>query len=266
MKALGNKRPAGEAVPSVDRALTILELLVRSGQGLTLSEISRELKLPKSSVHGILGTLERRGYLRPDERTGKFLFDLKLLSLSYDALNALYIRVRAWAPLRSLAEATGLTIHMAVPEHNELVLIEKVQGGAASSVATWIGRRMEMHCTAVGKAVLANLPAAERDRLIRESGLPRHNDNTICTPQRLKLELQKTRETGRAIDDEEDEVGFRCVAAPVFESLERVVAAISVVGTVEQVTSQNLPRLTALVKQTAAEISRAISVAPETGV
>ena len=259
----GKERETSGPVPSVDRMLTMLELLANRGQGLSLSEISRELSLPKSSVHSILRTLERRKYLRHNTRTGKFLFDLKLLSLSYSALDALDIRCRARTPLRLLARAAGLTIHMAIRERNEMVLIEKLESSAGSRVATWIGRRMEMHCSALGKIVMAHLPPEELERLIREGGLPRHNDNTISVPRRLKLELQKARELGYAVEDEEDEVGFRCVAAPVFDGPDRVVAAISIVGTVEQITSENLPRLAELVKKTAAEISRAVSSEPE---
>ncbi|MBV9084244.1 MAG: hypothetical protein JOZ62_16325 [Acidobacteriaceae bacterium] len=110
---------------------------------------------------------------------------------------------------------------------------------------------------------MAHLPPEELDRLIRESGLPRHNDNTISAPRRLKLELAKARELGYAVEDEKDEVGFRCVPAPVFGA-GRIAAAISIVGTVEQITSGNLALLTKLVKQTAAEISQVISAVPET--
>ncbi len=250
------------SVPALDKGLSILELLARSTRGLTLGEVSRQLRMPKSTAHSLLLTLERRGYLHRSQRSGRYLFDLKLLSLSNMALNGLKFREQAKPFLRALSESTRLTVHMAVAEHDEVVLIEKLDPPGGSRVATWIGRRMDAHCTGIGKALLAYLPDSELDRLIREKGLPRHNENTIASARRLKTEMERILAAGYALDDEEDEVGYRCVAVPVFDRAGRAIAGISVVGTTDQITSDNVLPLAERVKQTGAKISEFIALDP----
>ena len=95
--------------------------------------------------------------------------------------------------MQQLARDTGLTVHMAILEQNEAVLIDKVEPIGHHKLATWLGKRMDVHCTSLGKALIAFLPEAEVDRVIEERGLPRHNDNTIVSPRRLREELARVR-------------------------------------------------------------------------
>jgi DNA-binding IclR family transcriptional regulator len=163
-----------------------MELLANSRNGLPLADLARQMGLPKSSVHCLLLTLERRGYLHRNQRTNRYLFGLKLFSLANMALSGLELRERAAPFLHKLAEKTRLTVHLAILEQNEAVLIDKVEPLGAFKVATWLGKRMDVHCTALGKALIAYLPEEELGRLIRERGLPRHNDNSIVSPKKLK--------------------------------------------------------------------------------
>ncbi len=247
-----------QSVPSLDRALTILELLANSRTGLSLPELVERSGLPKSSLHCLLVTLERRGYLHRHQHTTRYMFGMKLFSLANMALSGLKLREQAAPYLRTLMEKTGLTVHMAILEHNEAVLIAKVEPPGIFRLATWIGKRMDVHCTSLGKAIIAYLPCSELDRILKEHGLPRHNDNTLASPKKLKAELAKVARLGYAIDDEEDEIGLRCAGAPIFDHENRVIASISVSGTTSQLTAENLPVLADLVKQTAASISRAL--------
>lgn len=248
------------SVPAVGRALAIFELLARSKGGLTLAELTRRLSLPKSSTHCLLLTLERCGYLRRNESTSRYMFGLKLFSLANMAVSGIKLREQAAPFLRSLMEKTGLTVHLAILEQNEAVLIEKVEPPGSFKLATWLGKRMEAHCTSTGKALIAFLPETELDRLIREHGLPRHNENTIGRARRLKEHLAQVRSLGYAVDDEEDELGFRCVGSPIFDSSGYVIAAVSVCGTTEQIRPENLPTLAAEVKLTASQISRVLGL------
>ena len=244
-----------DSVPSVERALTVLELLTQSKKGLSISEVSRHLALPKSSIHLILTTLERRGYLRRNSQTGKYQFGLKLVSLSRTAIESLELREEAKPFLESLMRKTGLTVHMAILERNEAVIIEKVQPLGLIQLATWIGRRMDVNCTGVGKALIAFLPEDEIQREIKSKGLAKHNHKTIVSINRLKQEFARIRELGYALDDEEDEIGLRCIGAPVFDNSERVVAAISLSGTTAQISMDRVEGLAKTVKKTAAAIS-----------
>lgn len=242
-------------VPSVIRALSLFELLAESQRGLTLSDLSRRLSLPKSSTYLIVKTLEGKGYLQKHAQTGHYRLGLKLVGLSRKALDNLSLREEARPLLRALMRRTGLTVHMGVLEGSEAVIVEKVEAPGPVKLATWVGRRLDAHCTGVGKALIAHLPEDELNALVRTRGLTRHNARTIVSAARLRRELKKIREQGYAHDDEEDELGLRCVGAPVLDSSGRAVAAISVVGTTSQIQPGRVERLGRFVRAMAAKIS-----------
>lgn len=250
-----------ESVPAAQRVLMILEVLAESSSGLTLSQLVRKLGSPKSSTYRLLLTLERRGYLQRNQQTGRYMFGLKLLSLVNRALNGIELREQAAPFLKALMERTKLTVHMALLEQNEAVLIEKVEPLGLIKLGTWIGKRMPVHCTGVGKALIAYLPEAELDRLIKQ-GLLRYNENTIVSARKLKEELAKVRRLGYSVDDEEETMGLRCIGAPIFDHTGKVVAALSVAGTTAQITRENLSLLAEKVKQTASAISRQLGFDP----
>ncbi len=243
------------SVPSVNRALIILELLAQSRRGLTLSDISRKLTLPKSSVHLLVKTLETTGYLKSNRLSGKYHFGLKLVSLSHTALENLDLREQARPFLQDLMLRTGLTVHMAILEQAEAVIIEKVEAPGMLRLATWVGRRLDANSSGVGKALLAFAPESSIDQRLTGRPLARHNKNTITSPERLSRELKKVRELGYSFEDEEGEIGFRCIGAPVYDSANRVISAVSVAGTTGQIPKERVPKLASVVKSAAMEIS-----------
>lgn len=243
------------SVPSIDRALAVMELLAQSKVGFSISEISRKLKLPKSSVHLLVGTLERRGYLQRNALSGKYSFGLKLISLSRAALESLDLREEAKPFLQALMRRTALTVHMAMLERNEAVIIEKVECPGLLRLATWVGRRLDVNCSAVGKALIAFLSEEDFDQQFKDKVLARNNENTIVSISKLKRELERVRKLGFSFEDEEGEIGFRCIGAPIFDFTNKVVAAISVAGTTAQIEAEKVPELARIVKDTAAHIS-----------
>jgi DNA-binding IclR family transcriptional regulator len=249
----------GQRVPALEKGVMILELLGESKRGLTLSEIARRLDLPKSSTHCLLVTLRSLQYVVRSEKTGRYHFGARFFRLSKMVIQGMQLRENTATLLRGLHEATHLTVHLAVLDHDEAILIDKVGDAVSGKVATWIGRRMEVHCTSLGKAILAFLPEEEVERQIGEHGLPKHNENTLSTPRKLRLDLEKTRTLGFALDDEEDEIGFRCIAAPVFDHERNPLGAVSVAGTVEQLTPETMHLFAALVKETASSITELMS-------
>jgi DNA-binding IclR family transcriptional regulator len=244
-----------QSVPAADRILTILELVGQSKRGLRLAEVAEQGNMPRSSAHCLLLTLERRGYLHRHEKSGRYMFGLKLFSLASYAINGLEVRELAAPHLAALMQQTGLTVHMAILEQHEPVLVSKIDAPGIFRLATWMGKRMDFHCTAVGKAIAAFLPEERLDELISVRGLPRHNENTIVSGRKLKLQLQQVRKSGHALDDEEEELGLRCIGVPIFNHESRVVAAISVSGTTVQIHTDNLSLLAERVKATASAIS-----------
>src|ERR1035437_5962095 len=161
------------SVPAVERALRILDCLARSRRGVTVSQLTRALQLPKSSSHALLLTLERGGYAERDACSGGYRLGLRLCGLANIVLSGLSVREQGAPFLRKLVDQTRLTAHMAVLEEGEAVLIEKIVPATApvSKIATWAGKRIQLHCTALGKALLAHLTESEIEDLIGRHGL-----------------------------------------------------------------------------------------------
>ena len=248
------------SVPAVERTLAVFEVLASSHSGVPLSDLVRRLGVPKSSLHCLLLTLERSGYVNRSEKTGKYALGWKVAALANAALSGLKLRELATPHLRSLSLQTRLTVHMGILEHGEVLLVDKFACPDTTRISTWPGKRMDMHCTAIGKALIASLPDGQIDGLVRERPLFRHNDNTIVALRRLKEELARVRQMGYAVDDEEEEIGSRCIGAPVLSSSGTAVAAISLSGTTSQITPENLPPLASLIKSTAARIAEDIQL------
>lgn len=254
-------------VPSLERGLTILEILAKSRAGLSLSQVTRQLSLPKSSVHCLLRTFENAGYVYRDALCGKYRVSLSICELARQALQGISLRDQARPHLRSLAGGSGMTVHLAVLEQCTCVLIEKVTPPGVQRTATWVGKQLAIHCTALGKALLAYMPDAEVDQLLSNHGLTRYNDNTICSVRQLKQELQLIRLRGYALDDEEEEIGIRCIGAPIFSANSEPIAALSVVGTAEQISEYTMSALQRDVIEAAKRVSDQVRNAPlETGI
>lgn len=252
------------SVPALEKGMGLLEMLAESKRGLTLSELVRKTKLAKSTIHCLVLTLERQGYLRECPRTRRFLFSSKLFHLANCASTQLEIRQTATRHLCDLMLETNLTVHLAVMEQDQVVLIEKVEPPGVPKVANWIGRRMDIHCTGLGKALIAHLDGTELDRLMKECQLPRHNENTIISPKALRPHLAEIRKLKYALDDEEDELGLRCVGAPIFDHTGKVLAAVSICGSTDRIHTNNLSTLAHKLTRTATEISRNLfPVSPE---
>lgn len=241
---------------AVERALNILEAAAHRRDGLTNSEISRKLAIPKSSASYILRTLERRGYLRRDAESGRYRLGLKILSLGGDAQANLDIADVALPFMRALEEKIHMTVHLAVLDQGEAVYIEKVEAPGFFKVNTWVGRRMFLHSTSVGKCLLAWLPKHEVEALVKHEGLKKRTPKTITTMSKLLADLEQVKLQGYAMDDEENSLGARCLGAPVFDVTGNVVAALGASGTLTQVDEANLPRIAEAVKEAARRISR----------
>lgn len=245
------------SAPALERGLAILEALARSRGGLSLSQLTRYLDLPKSSVFCLLRTLENCGYLFRNPDSGKYTVSLRVCNLANLALSGINLRDQARPYLRRLCEETRLTVHMAILEQGSCVLIEKIAPSGVSPIASWIGKHLSLHCTAVGKAVAAYLPEEQLTKILREQGLLRHNENTICSVKRLKQDLELVRQRRYALDDQEEEISMRCIGAPLFDR-ENVIGALSLVATTNDIHSGTLTALAANVIQTASRISELI--------
>ena len=255
---IGGAMTATETSPAtaVERALSILEAAAQRRKGLTNAEISRKLGIPKSSASYILRTLEKRSYLRREAQTGRYRLGLKILSLGGDAQANLDIADVALPFMTSLVERIHLTVHLAVLDQGEAVYIEKVEAPGFFKVNTWVGRRMFLHSTSVGKCLLAWLPRHDVETIAKQQGLKKRTPETITSMPKLLADLEHVKQSGYAVDDEENSLGARCLGAPIFDAMGNVTAALGASGTLTQTDEANMPRIIEALKETARRISR----------
>ena len=243
---------------AVERTLLILEAAAQREGGMSNAEFSRKLKIPKSSASYILRTLEQHGYLRRDGDGGRYRLGMKVLNLSRAALSGVDVREVALPIMRHLVDRIHITTHLAILDHNEAVYVEKVEAPGFIKMNTWIGRRMEVHSTAVGKALLAYLDPKQRDSILRQRGLKKLTPHTITTLPRLLQELERVRQQGYSVDDEENSLGARCVGAPIFNGDGAVEAAVASTGTINDVPREAVAHVSDMLKEAARRISNQI--------
>jgi DNA-binding IclR family transcriptional regulator len=232
------------SLPSVPRALKVLEQIAGSQNGLNLTQLTRTLGYPRSTLHCLLVTLERVGYVRRASARGRYQCGSKLLELSGKVLACSSLREIAMPVLRALLRKTRLTVHMAVLERNQVTIIAQL-APAGNPLTTTLGQRLEVHSTALGKAIAAHLNEARLTEIMSARALPAHNERTIVSPRRFRDELAATRQRGYAIDDEEDTIGIRCLAAPVLSDDKNPPISISLMGTTLQISESNASALAA---------------------
>ena len=257
MERLATKKlpKAREQVTSVERALSILELLASKHQGLTTSAISRSTHLPKSSTSYLLRTLVGRGYVRRDEETGHHTLGIRVLSLGGQAMQGMALREIAIPHLRSIVDRTRLGAHLAILDHGDAVYIERVESPGFIKMDIWVGRRVAPQLTAIGKALICHLDPPVVQEITARHRVTPASSKTIVKLPRLLEELALTRRRGYAVDDEEHAVGVRCVAAPVFAASGDVVAALGASGTVSQLNDDHLAAVGNIIRAAALKLS-----------
>ena len=242
-------------VKSVSRALDIITILSLKKGGLGVTEIANQIDINKSSVYRILSTLVQYGYVEQDEETGRYKLGYKFLEISSRLLDSIDLRGEARPFLQELETETNEAIHLVVYDQAEVVYIEKLEGNETLRMHSKVGKRAPMHCTSVGKAILANLPLETVLTIIEQKGMPVHTVHTITDKDDLLHELQMVREKGYALDLEENENGITCIAAPIFNHTGKVMAAVSISGPTLRMTDDRLDQLKNRMIQTGQKIS-----------
>ncbi|AOT71272.1 IclR family transcriptional regulator [Geosporobacter ferrireducens] len=224
------EKTKGVIVQSVARALEILQCFSGNTIELGISEIADAMELSKSTVYGLVNTLVVKGYLEQSQQSKKYRLGIKLFEFGNLVQKRMDLRNEAKVFCEILAEKYRNTIHLAAHYEGEIIYIDKVDIPDSVIAYSQVGKRAPMHCTGVGKAILAYLDTEYIENYVLNKPLNKMTENTIINPQKLLEELQIIKERGYAIDDEEIEIGLRCVAAPIFNHKGYPVAAISVSG------------------------------------
>ena len=217
----------GVPVKSADRTLDIFELLAGEPQGLTVSEISERLGLARSSTHGLVRTLHARGYLMQNGGR-RFHLGARLIQLGLNVVDRLELRSAARGPLERLVAATHDTALLVVPDGGDLLYVDKILSDARDvRTDPRVSSRSPLHCSSLGKALLAALDDESVVQIVETIGLERTTEFSITDRDELLADLARTRERGYSIDRQEAVAGVFCVGAPVRDHAGRSIAAMS---------------------------------------
>ncbi len=244
------------ATNSLERALVLLDIVAREGEGLTNAEISRRMGMAPSTCSYILSRLERETYVRRDKRTGRYKIGLRLVELAYGALRTIGHRPIVEPALHRLVEQTRLTALIAVWVRGRAVVVDKVESPESIKVDVDLGYPLYAHSSALGKVLLAYRSADDIERFVEEHGLPRRTAKTITSKGRLLQELEIVRVRKYASSNEEEFVGGRAVAAPIVDGFGKVCAAVSGAGPAVHAIWKCPEDAIRCVKSAAREISR----------
>jgi DNA-binding IclR family transcriptional regulator len=246
----------GPRLPAVDRALSLFELLANSQTGLTLSEVSRKLHIPKSTAHYLIHTLATRGYIQHSCDGRHISLGLRLSDLA-DSNRARSQLASVIAPfLREASQRLNLAAIGTVLLGAEGVIIGKYGCPNDPGGDAWAGRHIDLHCTAQGKALIAYLPESRLNELFRGREPAQFTSKTISNFAALRAHLALVREQGFAVNNEEQVLGIRAVAAPVVDRNGSVVLAITVRGSTREIPGYRIEQLGFEMIRIASEVSR----------
>ncbi len=257
MPAEGGRGAGG--VQSLDRAIVLLDLLADAGGEVAISRLAELSGLPLPTIHRLMRTLVTHGYVR-QEASRRYALGPRLIRLGEGAARQL----GTWArpQLVELVAAVGETANLALLEGDDVVYVAQVPSTHSMRMFTEVGRRVFAHCTGVGKALLAQLPAETVQEILARTGMPAQTPHTLTDPATLLRELAQIRQQGYAVDDGEQEVGVRCLAVPVLGA--PAMAAISVSGPAARLTDEVFDRIVPLLRRAAEQLGSSFQYAEST--
>lgn len=242
-------------IRSLARGLEILDLLGEAREDVGVTQLAGLLGVDKASASRLVATLARHGYIEKDPSTRRCRLGPRLVTLGRRQLSRLPLHEAAAPHLQALMERTGECAHLGVAAQGKVLYIGQAESPATLRVNVHVGQTAPLHCTALGKALLA-FGAVEIP-----TRLERFTPRTITADGRLAKHLAAAHHQGYAVDDEEFDPGVRCLAAPVFDHHSHVAGAIGISGPTTRVTDRHLPGLAAIVMEVASELSERMGFA-----
>lgn len=245
-------------IGSVQRALDILDLFETQVVELGTTEIARSLDLPKSTIAGLVHTLVLNGYLAQRSETRKYHLGFKLAERAGVLLSQFDLRKISAPVLAALRDETNESVNLGMRDEDYVVYIERMHGRNMLGMHSEIGKRELVHSTALGKAMLAFSPKHVLTNFLKTYSFEPVTPYTIIDPEVFLNELKHIYQHGYAVDDQENELGGRCVAAPIFDYTGEVIAAVSISVPLQRIPDNLLEIFGRRVKAAAAEISRSL--------
>ena len=235
--------------------MSILNALSREETGLPLTEMAQTVGLAPSTAHRLLTTLQQERYVYFDAERSVWLIGVQAFIVGNAFARSRDITQVARPFMRRLVDESGETVNLAVEDQGQAIYLAQIECKEMMRAFAKPGARVPLHCSGVGKALLAALPDAEVTKILQKHGMGRITDKTLDTPARLRAALEETRIRCYAFDDEEHAVGLRCVASVIFNEVGEPLAAISLTGPMARITDDRIPTLGAAVVQIAGEIT-----------
>lgn len=245
-------------IQSLARGLQFLEILSEADQeGVRITELAEQLQIDKGTASRLAQTLARYGYAERDEVTHRYRLGARVVYLSRSVIRRTPLRETAKPFLHELVERTGECAHLGVPAQGQVLYLDQEQSPATLRVNADVGMLAPLHCTALGKALLAfgGAPLPET--------LSIHTAHTIVDPEQLHAELETTRQQGYAIDDEEFDDGVRCIAVPICDYREKVIGSIGISGPAGRITRECIPALAQIVVEVGQSLTDRMSFRQE---
>ncbi|MDM5197912.1 IclR family transcriptional regulator [Fictibacillus enclensis] len=225
------------SVKSAQRVLQVFECLTMHTEGLSIKEISETLDFPQSSTSNLIKTLAAEGYLRQDTQK-KYKLGPKLIGIGTAAMESLDVSAVGKPYLKTLMEEVQETVFMALMAEEELVYVAKIDNNRSIRTTAQPGNKKPIYCTGLGKAFLSFMPEESKNKLLDSTELLPITSHTITSREQMEHELAESRKRGYAIDNEENEEGLFCLAAPIYGGDRQMQAAISVAGPKERMTAR----------------------------
>ena len=249
------------SVPALDRTLDILELLGASPQGLTLSELSKRLNVPKNAVFRITQTLLARGYLYREAETMAFQLTGQFLRLAPPRFERVSLTEISREAMTVLRDTTRETVQLGVLNGDEGIIIDQIEGLEPLRIVVDLGLRFQLYNNAPGKLLLAHLPEPEREAAISRIKLEPSTSRTITSKQALREECDKIVSLGYSLDHAEADEGIHCVAAPIFgTNSSGVIGTLWVSGPAKRLPKTQFRELGAEVKAAGERVSQQIAL------
>ncbi len=240
----------------LDKSLSVLELLLQKGSSMNMTELSEKLGFYPSTIHRILDTLKHWGYVEQDSHTQKYQLGLKALELGMAKLHQMDLVREATPYLKELVNQCNETVHLGVLEAGEVLYLAKEESSQTIRMISYVGKRAPLHCTALGKVLLAYLPEGERKKILGKRVLPRLTEKTITDKEELEKELNKVKKQGFALDRGENEKDVRCIAATIRNYQGEVIAAVSISGPAFRIDVSKQNNLKEALLETSKKISK----------
>lgn len=248
----------GSSAKSLNKAIDILVALGQVPEGMSLPDIALMVSQPKSTIHRLLTALEGRRFVRYESDARLWKIGVEAFVIGSAFLRNRDIAAFARPVMQALVNDSGETASLYIDDDGEIVCIGQVECRQTMRVIARPGGRAKMHASGSGKALLAYYPAARLDQIVERHGLPASTEKTINTPQALRRSLEAVRSAGFAMDDEENALGIRCVAAPVFDHAGEAIAAISISGPASRIVDARIAPLGERVRSAAKCLTKSL--------